>query len=902
MRRTSVAERDEKASRWQYGAYRGILMRTMIAYRYDREARRTLAGRDKADRSERNETTKNEKRIGFQKKDRKEVLSYSEDPDQDVFLVPPLPVHDSVKTIPIKRIANGIIEMADGRYVKILQVTPVNLVFKGQAEQHKVMDRFFEMLRICPVNIHIKSIATPLDLSEYLAFLNSHMTTEKNWNCRYLDLDQIRFIEEYARNEGIKRRFLIMLEYASDRRVSSPDKEMMMAAHELEAVAGDVEAYLKRCGNDVIHFENETQEVVELLYGFFNRRSSEEISLGERLSHVHDAYLNEYGPHSISMIPVTDYMAPSKVEFFDNYTVMDGKYYSWLYIAQDSYPELVSPSWTSFLTNMGDEIDVDFYISRERLEDSRRRLERRMRLKSVNMSSMNPEGDNYNEELNKLDAGAYLQMGVRNEDHICYVSTLLTVIGNTKEEMEYKVGRIKVYAKAHGMRFHSTLLLQKEAYFSSMPFNMIHKSIARKASQNVLTSDLSAWYPFSSYDFCNQNGLFIGLSKWNRAPVIADIFRTPEFSNANVSIMGATGAGKTYLLLALATRFRRQHIKTMMLIPDKSHEYKRACDAIGGEFISLGPQSGNCINVFEIRQKNTDVNELLDGGSIYRSFLAEKIESLHIWLSLRIRDVTELESEAFDAACLQAYKDKGITEDNESLYDPFVSGSYRCMPTFSDVYRHLLDEEHGQRIASILKREVSGSASVYNGQTNVDFDNDFVVFQMDGLRRSDLLASTAYSVIELMFERAKENRTEPVVIIMDELWSMIGLTANPKVAEQILEIFKTIRGYGAAAIYATQSVGDHDTNIGRSILNACKTKIILPVEEEEGRSVQKLLGLSEYEYNYITTSTRGNALFCAGQNNIPVTITASPLEHSLFTTDRTDLENMYHEKMAEMEG
>ena len=898
MRRISVAPKAKNGTTGQSGTYR----RFISAYQYDREARKELNRNSETTKAvEKPEKEKKTSSYMF-RRDKKEEIPFSDDPDQDVFLAPPLPVHDSVKTIPVKRIVNGIIEMTDGRYVKLLQVLPVNLVFKGHTEQLKVLDRFYEMLRISPVNIHIKSIATPLDLSDYLAFLNSHMETEENWNCKYLDLDQIRFIEEYARNEGIKRRFLIMLEYTSDRRITSPEKEMMIAAHELDAVAGDVEAYLMRCGNEVIRFENETQEVVELLYGYFNRRSSLEVPLGERLSHVHDAYLNEYGPHSISMIPVTDYMAPSKVEFFDNYTVVDGKFYTWLYIAQDSYPEVVAPSWTSFLTNMGEEIDVDFYITRERLEDSRRRLERRMRLKSVNMSSMNPESDNYNEELNKLDAGAYLQMGVRNEDHICYVSTLLTVIGGTKEEMEYKVGRIKVYAKAHGMRFVSTLLLQKEAYFSAMPFNMIHRSIAKKASQNVLTSDLSAWYPFSSYDFCNQNGLFIGLSKWNRAPVIADIFCTSEFSNANVSIMGATGAGKTYLLLALATRFRRQHIKTMMLIPDKSHEYKRACDAIGGSFISIGPQSGNCINVFEIRKKKTQVNELLDGGGIYRSFLAEKIESLHIWLSLRVKDVSEIEAESFDAACLNAYREKGITEENESLMDPVNPEKYRQMPTFSDVHRHLLKEEHGQRIASILKREVSGSASVYNGQTNVDFDNDFVVFQMDGLKRSDLLASTAYSVIELMFERAREDRTEPVAIIMDEMWSMIGLTANPKVAEQILEIFKTIRGYGAAAIYATQSVGDHDSNIGKAILNACKTKIILPVEEEEGRSIQKLLGLSEHEYNYITTSTRGNALFCAGQNNIPVTITASPLEHSLFTTDRTDLENMYHEKLAEMEG
>ena len=266
MRQTSVAEKDKKASSGQYEALRGILKRTLTERRNDRVARSTLMGRSRVASCQKKEVLGNEKEIRFQKKEKKEELPYSEDPDQDVFLVPPLPVYDSVNTIPIKRIVDGVIETTDGRFVKLLQVTPINIIYKGLSEQHKVMDRFLECLRMFPVNVHIKSIATPLDLSEYLSFLHEHMSKENNWNCKYLDLDQIQFIEEYAKNEGIKRKFLIMLEYSSEKRISSPEKEMMMASHELEAICSDVEAYLKRCGNDVIRFENETEEVVGLLY------------------------------------------------------------------------------------------------------------------------------------------------------------------------------------------------------------------------------------------------------------------------------------------------------------------------------------------------------------------------------------------------------------------------------------------------------------------------------------------------------------------------------------------------------------------------------------------------------------------------------------------------------------
>ena len=258
--------------------------------------------------------------------------------------------------------------------------------------------------------------------------------------------------------------------------------------------------------------------------------------------------------------------------------------------------------------------------------------------------------------------------------------------------------------------------------------------------------------------------------------------------------------------------------------------------------------------------------------------------------------------EAWDHACLRAYADCGIMKENESLIDS-ETNQYKQMPVFSDVQRYLLEEEDGARIAKILNREVNGSAVSYNQRTNVDLKNKLIVFDVSSLHGKDLLPSTAYTIIDLIFEMAKQDRTEPTAIIMDELWTMIGMTANPKVATQILEIFKIIRGYAGAAIYATQDISDHDSVIGKGILAVCKTKVLLPIEDkdDEKNAVKKLLGLSDNEFEYIVGGRKGNALFCIGKNNIKVQVKVSPLMHSLFTTDRRDLEEMYHEKKMKME-
>ena len=66
-----------------------------------------------------------------------------------------------------------------------------------------------------------------------------------------------------------------------------------------------------------------------------------------------------------------------------------------------------------------------------------------------------------------------------------------------------------------------------------------------------------------------------------------------------------------------------------------------------------------------------------------------------------------------------------------------------------------------------------------------------------------------------------------------------------------LEIFKIIRGYGGSAVCATQDLNDFfaldDGKYGKGIINNCKTKIILNLEDEEAQRVQSILRLSEVE-------------------------------------------------------
>ena len=71
---------------------------------------------------------------------------------------------------------------------------------------------------------------------------------------------------------------------------------------------------------------------------------------------------------------------------------------------------------------------------------------------------------------------------------------------------------------------------------------------------------------------------------------------------------------------------------------------------------------------------------------------------------------------------------------------------------------------------------------------------------------------------------------------------------------------------------------------GKGIINNCKTKIILNMEDEEAQRVKTILRLSETEVMNITHFQRGNGLISTNNNNITVEFKASNLEKELLTS------------------
>ncbi|MGE9941650.1 ATP-binding protein [Bariatricus sp. SGI.161] len=795
--------------------------------------------------------------------------------------------------LPIDKIANGIIYTTDHRYVKILEIEPINFLLRSAREQQGIIYSFISYLKISPVKLQIKMISKKADINKHLEQAALELSLETNPHCRELQKDYIQFVKKLSSREAVSRRFFLIFEYEPfnvNRKVE--EKEILAA---LETASQTAKTFLYQCGNQVVTHDNEDEFTTDVLYTLLNRTLCTEKPLQDRIADVLARYMKEGRQEELDHIRINEFIAPESVDFrHSNYVRINGIYHAYLLVPSDGYKQKVAPGWLSLLINAGEGIDIDFYLHKQPKDKIQQRLGQQIRINRSKIKDASDTNADFDDLDSAIRSGYFLKAGLANNEDFYYINLLITITASDLEELQWRIQEMKKLLISQDMDLHSCYFLQEQGFLSSLPLANLDKKLYELSKRNVLTTGAASCYPFTSYSICDDNGILFGVNKHNNSLVIADIFDSKQYKNSNICILGCSGAGKTFTMQTMALRMRRKGIQVFIIAPLKGHEFYRACKNVGGEFIQISPASQNCINVMEIRKVDNSVNELLDGPTLDASALASKIQRLHIFFSLLIPDMNHEEKQLLDEALIKTYARKGITHKNESLIDPDHPDQYKEMPILEDVYNILMESPDTKRLAHILNRLVHGSASSFNQKTNVDLTNKYTVLDISELTgSSDLLTVGMFVALDYVWDKAKENRTEEKAIFVDEVWQLIGASSNRLAAEFVLEIAKIIRAYSGAGIFATQDLNDFfaldDGKYGKGIINNCKTKIILNMEDEEAQRVKNILHLSETEVMNITHFQRGNGLISTNNNNITVEFKASTLEKELITTDRQEL-------------
>ena len=145
------------------------------------------------DTAEVNEIAKDMEKAKFRIKDQESLITY----------------------IPIKKIENGIIWTNDGRYIKIIEIEPINFLLRSSKEQKSIIYSFASFLKISPIKLQFKVISKTADVNKHLQRIITDIKNETDEKCRELQKDYYELIKRLGSKEAVTRRFFIAFEYES---------------------------------------------------------------------------------------------------------------------------------------------------------------------------------------------------------------------------------------------------------------------------------------------------------------------------------------------------------------------------------------------------------------------------------------------------------------------------------------------------------------------------------------------------------------------------------------------------------------------------------------------------------------------------------------------------------------
>ena len=742
----------------------------------------------------------------------------------------------------IKKIEDSCIETKQKK-ICLIEIMPINFLLKSLREQEIILDAYKSFLKQCNFDMQIFVQTTNVDMREHLIEIDKCINYE-NDIYEMANAYKKLICEFSSVQKSMTRRFFVVIQ----------EKYLEQMIRALQT--------LKVCGNDfMIPTKEECIEIYKQCYKNFDSFTNYNFeNTQDETQKIYPSYFEDKNP---------------------NFLKVNDKYVTSLVITD--FPKEVPPAF--FYNVFSQEVDLLFSMFYEKQNSSEV-------LKRITYSIGNAGSEikNTNDSQTDFDIlgttyndAKYIRkkMQLEQEDLYnlyCYIS----VASESKEDLEKNIQKIEAVLNGLNIKTRRALYRQKEVFESSIPILKNVEDLKKYTKRNVLTEGLSATYPFLSNELIDKNGVLVGINENDMSLIMIDRFDTAKYKNSNMCIIGTSGSGKSYFTKLMALRNRYLGVSQYVIDPER--EYIKVCKKLNGTIINF--EENKRVNVFDIRK-----NSAVEGCG----YLQSKLSKLNTFFSLIFKDLTQEEINLLEEKVIRCYEEKGITFDDESLFYKenraklITSKRFKKaedMPILEDLYKLVKTDKRLERIKVLMKPYVYGSEAYFNGYTNVDLENKFVVADLYGLEEISMSAMM-FVLTEFFWDIIRASRNERKIIYMDEVWRLIG--TNEKTAKFVYEIFKTIRKYGGGVTAITQDIDDFfaldEGRYGRGILNNSSIKAVFQLEENEINVLKENLMLSEEEVIKIQNSKRGNCLLYAGGNHIEAKVIASQNEHQYITTD-----------------
>lgn len=469
------------------------------------------------------------------------------------------------------------------------------------------------------------------------------------------------------------------------------------------------------------------------------------------------------------------------------------------------------------------------------------------------------------------DAKTLLEDLQNHNERMLLLTFLVVNMAATRRKLDNDLSAVSGVLQKYNCSLRRLDFQQEQGLISSLPLGLNQIEIQR----GMTTSSTAIFIPFLTQELrMDGEAVYYGVNALSHNVIMANrkTLKVPSGLYLGTPFAGKSFSGKreiVHVFLATADD---------ILIVDPMGEYAPLVRQFGdqGQVIEISMDSPYHINPL-------DLYMVTDGDMSPVSLKCDFVLSLMEATLADKEGLQPVERTIIDRCVRLVYREYLAHPDPEQ------------MPLLQDLYDILnrQPEPEARRLATALEIYVSGSLSIFNHRTNVDFDRRVVCIDLEklgtGLRKIavHIMQDLTHTRVSMNFASGKYTwcyYDEFHVLLQDEL-----------TARYFVTIWKMLRKKGCIPSALTQNV--KDLLASREIENILENSdfmVLLSQAQGDRKILAEKLGISPHQLSYVTHSEPGEGLLFFGNTILPF-VDHFPKDTRLYQIMTTRPEEVQHD-------
>ena len=730
----------------------------------------------------------------------------------------PRSVHD---LIPVRRVwEDGIFQVGPDLYAQTFRMNDINYLFASKSTQRGLKDKYMSLLASLDpdamTKITIVSHPIRRDFIENSILMPYQNDGKDQFRKEYNE----RVIGGNNRTFG-KTQELYMTISAKHRNYRDAkdffaDKKNIISDH-LKSIGSDCDAL-------------DAKGKLELLLGFYRPEDagSYEINTDDIREKGHD---------------VRDCICPDSVEKFSDYLRIGDRYARVFYLKD--YASIMKDRIISDFLGAGENVTVSLDLLPYSTDEAHREVERKLLGVETNITNWQRRQNRnnnfsaivpYDMDLQREQTSLILNDLDKNNQSLllCVLTVLITA--DTKEQLDRESNSLRSAARNRNCQMAVLKFQQLDGLNTVLPIGVRRLECFR----SLVSRPASVLTPFRNVDILDPEGIYYGVNKDSRNPILID---RAMLMNQSAMIFGVSGSGKS-LLAKMITALILLKTKDHVIICDPENEYENMVRAVTDNYAIVHLSVGG--------RDRLNAVMMVDGyGGSVKDSIATKAEFILSLMEQFSNDTFGSSEKSLVDRCLRS-----ILENR----DP-----HKPEPTLRDLRDELMEqpEPEAKGLALALEIYTIGSLDIFGGISTVDLNKRVIIFDIhdlgDNLRPAAMLV-----MLDTIMNRVTQNWRNDIRthVILDEFHRLLQFQ---KTAEYTDIIWKMLRKRNVFPTAITQNAASLlETDKGRSMVSNSELLVLLNQSQPDQIALGNLLGLSDEQLRAISNAQIGTGLIRRG--------------------------------------